>query len=325
LLADAQVDWAGRPDEVHVFARPDGLPLACIPISERLWRLSLPTPGDRGGRPPTLEEIQALVDDRGPGGMQVSDPEVLTCFRCQLRSTSVYRRGRVLLAGDAVHIHSPAGGQGMNTGMLDATNLGWKLARVVAGGAADDLLDTYGQERGPVAEEVLRFTQSMVTFGTAARSLKRTVRNASLPAFRLPPVQRRLATRMSQVAVTYRDSPLNRPGRVRGLPRPGDRMPDLAITGPEGPSTLYAALRRGRHVLVASDCAADSVDRNEYPDVVDVVTALWGRRRALALVRPDGYLAAVATTDDTTSIHEYLERQAPVAGRVTHALQPGNR
>jgi hypothetical protein len=102
-------------------------------------------------------------------------------------------------------------------------------------------------------------------------------------------------------------------------------MPDLMIIGTEGPSTLYAALRRGRHVLVVSDCAADSVDRDEYADVVDIVTAPWGRRRALALIRPDGYLAAVATADDPTSIHEYLERQAPVAGQVTHALQPGKR
>ena len=90
----------------------------------------------------------------------------------------------MLLAGDAVHIHSPAGGQGMNTGMQDATNLTWKLAAVLRGPVPDQLLDSYGQERAPVAAHVLGFTQNMVRFGTMARSLKRTLRDASLPAFR---------------------------------------------------------------------------------------------------------------------------------------------
>ncbi|MDN5860069.1 MAG: FAD-dependent monooxygenase, partial [Pseudonocardia sp.] len=77
LLADARVDWAGRADQVHVFARPDGLPLSCIPITDGLWRLSLPMPGERGGATPTLDEIQALVDERCPGRMVISEPETL--------------------------------------------------------------------------------------------------------------------------------------------------------------------------------------------------------------------------------------------------------
>ena len=120
----------------------------------------MPNAGDRGGRPPTLEEIQDLVEQRAPWPMAVSDPMWLACFRCQLRSTPTYRRGRVLLAGDAVHIHSPAGGQGMNTGMMDAANLAWKLALVAGGHAADCLLDTYGQERLPAGANTLGFTTS---------------------------------------------------------------------------------------------------------------------------------------------------------------------
>jgi len=321
LLADAHLDWAGRPDEVHVFTRPDGLPLACIPITEQLWRLSLPMPGDRGGTPPTLGEIQALVDERGPRRMVVSDPETLTCFRCQIRSASVYRRGRVLLAGDAVHIHSPAGGQGMNTGMLDATNLAWKLAVVVGGRAPDKLLDSYGQERGPVAAQVLGFTQNMVRFGTAARSLQRTLRDASLPAFRLPLVQRRLAGRMSQVAVGYPNSPLTRRGHVGGLPKPGARMPNLEVSTPDGPGTLHAALRGGRHVLIVSGRPADAVALGPYRDLVDIVTVPPGRRRATALIRPDGYLAAAGTAADTAAIRGYLQDLAGTTTRAAHALE----
>ena len=135
LLADTELDGVGRNDEVHVYWGPGGQPLSLIPIDGRLWRVSTPMPADRGGAPPTLEEIQRLVDARGPGGIVVRDPETLTCFRCQIRSTNAYRRDRVFLAGDAAHIHAPTGAQGMNLGINDAANLGWKLAYVLAGRA----------------------------------------------------------------------------------------------------------------------------------------------------------------------------------------------
>jgi hypothetical protein len=204
-----------------------------------------------------------------------------------------------------VHIHSPAGGQGMNTGMLDATNLAWKLALVVDGRTSDTLLDSYGLERGPVAAGVLGFTQNLVRFGTTARSLRRTLRDASLPALRLPPVQRRLAGRMSQVAVAYPDSMLTRRGHVAGVPDPGRRMPDIAVSTSDGPGTLHAVLRGGRHVLITSGRTAD-VDAAPYRDLVVPVTARLGHLRASALIRPDGYVTAVGTAGDTAAIRSYL-------------------
>src|SRR6266568_143082 len=149
LLADVALDGAGSDDAVHAFFRPNGLPLVCIPMGGQRWRLVMANAGDRGGQPPTFAEIQELVAERAPRPMEVSDPGWLSSFRCHLSSTTSYRRGRVMLAGDAAHIHSPAGGQGMNTGMMDAHNLAWKLALVADGRAPDALLDTYGQERGP--------------------------------------------------------------------------------------------------------------------------------------------------------------------------------
>jgi 2-polyprenyl-6-methoxyphenol hydroxylase-like FAD-dependent oxidoreductase len=322
LFADAQLDWSGRSDEVHLFAPPDGLPLACVPITPHLWRLSLPTPGDRGGAPPTLEEIQALVDERGPGGIAVSDPETLTSLRCQIRSTSTYRRGRVLLAGDAVHIHSPAGGQGMNTGMLDATNLAWKLALVVRGRTADTLLDSYGEERRPVATEVLRFSESLVRFATTPRSLKRSVRDAALPVFRLPPLQRRLARRMSQTSVAHPHSPLTRPGRVAGLPEPGQRMPDVPISSPDGPRRLYEGLRPGRHLLLGPTGTGTGGDVDPYRDLVDVLTAPRGIAPGTVLVRPDGYVAAVGTPGNMAAIHGYLRDLAASPSPGAPAAEP---
>ncbi len=310
LLADTRLDWPGTPTEVHVFTRPDGLPMACVPITPDLWRVSLPTPGDRSGAAPTLDEIQALVDERGPGTMRVHDPETLTTFRCQLRRTSTYRRGRVLLAGDAVHIHSPAGGQGMNTGIMDAANLAWKLALVLTGRAPDTLLASYGAERAPAAADMLGFTEGFVAFGTRSRSPLRTMRDAALPVLRLPAVQRRTAGRMAQTLVGYPGGPLTRPGRIRGLPRPGARMPDIVVGTANGDRPLSAVLRGGRHVLlVAGEPPGGVPTRHEQ---VDVVRWPAGRSPACVLVRPDGYVAAIGGPD-CAAVRGYLDDVLPAA------------
>ena len=208
LLADVLLDWDLREDATHAFFRPDGLPVIFFPMRGHRWRLTLPFAGSRAAQAPTLEEIQHLTDQRAPRPVTVSDPTWLANFRCHRRSASAYRRGRVLLAGDAVHIHTPAGGQGLNTGMLDAHNLGWKLALVASGRAPDALLDTYGTERRPVAEEVLELTHVLIRYGTMSHPVKRRVRDIVVPALaRTPVIQRRAARRISQIYVSYPPGP----------------------------------------------------------------------------------------------------------------------
>ena len=162
LLADVHLDWNRPDDEVHAFFRRDGRPLICMPMRDQLWLVIIPRAGGRGQQAPTLEEIRHLVAQLAPApAPQVSGPTWLATFRCHRRSAGCYRRGRVLLAGDAVHTHSPAGGQGMNTGIMDAHNLAWKLALVASGHAPGRLLDSYGQERGPAAADVLALTHAL--------------------------------------------------------------------------------------------------------------------------------------------------------------------
>ena len=243
---------AGREDEIHVFCA-DGLPLYCLPLRDHRWRVVLPNAGDRAGQPPSFEEIQDLVDQRAPWRMVVSDPGWLVCFRSQLRATTTYRRGRILLAGDAVHIHSPAGGQGMNTGIMDAHNLAWKLALVADGGASDELLNTYEQERRPVAGNVLGLSDAIVRWHHMNHPVKRALRDALVPAVtRLPAVQRRATRRLSQISVAYPSSPLNQPDRGRRGPKPGERVPDIEVLSDYGETRLYEVLGRGRHVLLIS-------------------------------------------------------------------------
>lgn len=323
LLADVRLDWDRAEDSIHAFFQPEGLPLICFPMRGHQWRVTLPFAGDRGGQPPTLAEIQELTDQRAPEPLTLSEPTWLANFRCHRRSASAYRRGRVLLAGDAVHIHTPAGGQGLNTGITDAHNLGWKLALVASGRAPDALLDSYGTERRPVADEVLKLTDALVHYGTMRNPVKRTVRDIVVPVLgRVPALQRRAARRISQVYVAY---PPDRPtlpgmdgGRGWGRPRPGRRMPDIELTVRGRGTTLYAVLRGGRHVLVLP--VAD-------PEPLLPGSELWPYRRDLEiatmppgqsgiarhrgatpiiLIRPDGYVAALGSPARLSPVTGYL-------------------
>jgi 2-polyprenyl-6-methoxyphenol hydroxylase-like FAD-dependent oxidoreductase len=311
LLADVALDGAGSDDAVHAFFRPNGLPLVCIPMGGHRWRLVMANAGDRGGQPPTFAEIQELVAERAPRPIKVSDPEWLASFRCHLRSATSYRRGRVLLAGDAAHIHSPAGGQGMNTGMMDAHNLAWKLALVADGRAPDALLDTYGQERVPVASGVLQVTDKIVGLLTMRNRARRAVRDTVLPvASRIPVVQRRTARKMSQLSVAYPSSLLVQPdGHGRG-PKPGHRFPDLEVRGEHGPARLHHLLGSGRHVLIVSGAgvrsALETAGVRRHADLVDLVDG--DLRSGFALVRPDGILAARGSATDTHHVVGYLRR-----------------
>ena len=202
LLADVVVDGSLPEDETHGFFRSDGLPVVCLPMGAHRWRVVMPNVGDRSGSSPSLAEMQGLVDQRAPMPLRLSDPTWLASFRCHVRSTRTYRSGRVFLAGDAAHIHSPAGAQGMNTGMMDSENLALKLALVAGGQAPESLLDSYGQERIPVAYGVLSFTDKIVRMSTMRNPVAQAARDTLLPMFTsLPTVQKRTARRLSQMSV----------------------------------------------------------------------------------------------------------------------------
>ena len=319
LLADVRLDWARPQDMVHAFFRADGVPLICFPMRDRRWRLVVPFAGDRAAGAPDLGEIQRLVDQRAPERVVVSDPSWLASFNCHRRSTDTYRRGHVLLAGDAVHIHTPAGGQGMNTGITDAHNLGWKLALVAAGQAPGQLLDTYGCEREPVAAQVLGLTHALVRFGTMTHPVKRALRDTIIPAAaHVGPIHRRAVRRWTQVNVGYPASSLTWPDRGRGRPRPGQRAPDIQVGTQDGTSSLFTVLRRGRHVMVVTGAdpggtlACPALE--PYRDLFEVVTRSPGDARAFRggrggpvfLVRPDGYIAARGRPDRLETVLGYL-------------------
>ena len=185
-------------------------------------------------------------DARRTERLRLHDPVWATAFSVHHRHAATYRSGRAFLAGDAAHIHSPAGAQGMNTGIQDSVNLGWKLALVIRGQAPASLLDSYDAERRPVGAFVLRFTDRAFTAVTSPHPLVRAARVHVAPrvipwALRFRPGRAAAFRTVSQLGIRYRHSPAvdaggpepaSRwvpPGRRRG-PRAGDRLPDARVT-----------------------------------------------------------------------------------------------
>ncbi|MFC4051530.1 FAD-dependent oxidoreductase [Actinomadura syzygii] len=199
VLADVRLDWGLRPDEVQLFFSPAGL-VVVAPLPGGRHRI-VATMDDAPERP-ALADVQALLDERGPRRSPGRVTEVVwsSRFRVHHRLADRYRAGRVLLAGDAAHVHSPAGGQGMNTGLQDAIALAPRLAAVLAGDAPAASLDAYEAERRPVAEGVVRMTDRMTRAATSGGAPARRARNLLLRVLdRVPAVRRRMAMRLSEL------------------------------------------------------------------------------------------------------------------------------
>ena len=163
VLADIQLDWPLPIDEVQLFFSPGGLVVAA-PLPGGRHRVV--ATADQAPEAPSAELVQSLLTERGPGGAHVGELVWSSRFRVQHRVAEAYRNGKLVLAGDAAHVHSPAGGQGMNTGIQDAIDLGHTLTSVLTGQAADTALDGYQQRRRPVAEQVVRLTHRATRLAT---------------------------------------------------------------------------------------------------------------------------------------------------------------
>jgi 2-polyprenyl-6-methoxyphenol hydroxylase-like FAD-dependent oxidoreductase len=351
VLADLEVDGDLEPDIGHAFLGAGGM-LFFFPLATpATWRIAGmrppggPNKGEQELTQPSLADLQAIADTFTGGRLRLRDPVWSTYFRLHHRHAPRYRAGRVFLAGDAAHVHSPAGAQGMNTGIQDAWNLGWKLALVARGIADEALLDTYEAERRPIGRFVLRFTDRIATIAISESRTVRLLRTQIAP--RLVPLLLRFSRSraygfrtLAQLRIQYRSSPAvqeGRPALSRG-PKAGDRLPDAHITRNGQAHWLQDALAAPSFhlVLCGSTDAWDTkhlralqerysglitvhrLTRHPAPDALhDLKGETFDRLgidgAAQFLVRPDGHIGHRTGGTDLYGVAQYLAHWLPGA------------
>jgi 2-polyprenyl-6-methoxyphenol hydroxylase-like FAD-dependent oxidoreductase len=249
---------------------------------------------------PTLADLSRLLVAVRGTDYGVHNPRWIARFTDMTRHAASYREGRVLLAGDAAHVHSPVGGQGVNLGVQDAVNLGWKLARVAAGTSPASLLDTYQAERHPVAARVLRTTMAQTALARSDARID-ALRDAVSELLSMDEPRRRFAAMMSGLEIRY--------DLGDGHPLLGRPMPDLDLTIADGPVRVFELLHHARPLLLNLGRPGD-LHITPWADRVRLIDARYEGKWELpllgavsaptaALVRPDGHVAWVGEGTDT--------------------------
>jgi 2-polyprenyl-6-methoxyphenol hydroxylase-like FAD-dependent oxidoreductase len=304
VLADVRMDWRLPDDEVQLFFSPEGLVVVAPLPGERRYRIVATV--DEPPEEPSLKDVQALIDARGPRTPRPRVEEVVwsSRFRVSHKLAARYREGAVFLAGDAAHVHSPAGGQGMNTGIQDAANLAWKLALVLGGQASESLLDSYGRERRPVAQGVVATADRLTRLATMRAPLARRLRNLLIPMVgRIGRLPERLARNLAELDIVYADGwSVDGSTRLERLVPQGDGVledpdPAFRLLVPRGLEARAIAAVRG------------------YPEVPVRVVPKGGLAE-VAVVRPDGYVAGRGAPE------EYAKLLGLLAGALGTNRQP---
>lgn len=258
FVSDARLECPLARDELNVFVSDAGM-LFIIPLPDDRWLMGgdVDSMHDATTEQPSLGEIQLMMDERAPEGMRIKDARWLSYYRVNNRNARHYRHGRTFLAGDAVHIHSPFAGLGMNTGIQDAYNLAWKLALVHRGQASERLLDSYEQERRPVGEDVVKFTVMVTDHIESFRCFSEEQRRKLYFNLTLPPaVVRQQNEHQEQLDLDYSKSSICREhhsgkSRFAAGPRAGTQAIDAKPLVRSGDhTTLFDVLRGPQHTLL---------------------------------------------------------------------------
>lgn len=254
-VGNVHMTWNLPYDEILAFVHRGNF-IAYFPMADGRHRVVIAYELDKAPTGEvTPEEIQQIIDACGPAGARASDPADLTRFHVNQRRAEHYARGRIFLAGDAAHIHSPIGAQGMNTGIQDALNLGWKLALTVKGQASSRLLESYEAEREQVGEALLHGTERATRMALTRNPLLLALRQALAPIFfsSLPRAAHRLAEALSEISIAYPHSPIVVDQRDnKGALHAGDRAPNALVRTGEGsaPHSLFEILTSERSILL---------------------------------------------------------------------------
>lgn len=331
LLGDVRIDGGGLDHKnIYLWWSRSGT-VALFPFEKETWRIfAMREDASAGDAPPTLDELQSHADRHGPPGMRLRDPSWLSAFRINERVAARYRVGRCFLAGDAAHVHSPAGGQGMNTGIQDAVNLGWKLAHALGGiGDRNLLLDSYEPERRAIARDVVKAAEQKLHLAFSSGAATRILKDIAIAIFgNLPIVQKRLQIELSETEIVYRNGPLVALGAPPRHPRRADvgaRARDAILTIGGKAQPLWPLLGGARHTLLLFEDAGSPIDTTQLAELTEERLAILRltpendpkkqvraryrqRGPGWVLIRPDQVIAARGNGSDLTTLNRYLDR-----------------
>lgn len=326
-VADAQIDWSLPHDAVQVCLARDVF-TAFFPMKgDKRYRIvgTFPEGMEKDEGEVVYEEIEQQIKREAKLELEISNVNWFSLYKVHTRRVDRFSEGRCFVAGDAAHIHSPAGAQGMNTGIQDAYNLAWKLALAIRGHASDKLLETYNEERLENAQRLLETTDRMFDLAAGPSWLTSFIRTTIFPTvaeylISFDAVKRIIFPLISQIGINYRDASLSdHAGDKEFEVRAGDRMPYFLIDG----QSIYDRLREPKfHLLVFSGAASDYPAicgelKSAYAPLVDCyhvpltprVEEIFGTSLAfMLLLRPDNYIGFISDDISLNRLREYLSR-----------------
>jgi 2-polyprenyl-6-methoxyphenol hydroxylase-like FAD-dependent oxidoreductase len=320
-VADVRIDWGFSHEALHVCLSQNTI-TAFFPMpGEQRWRIvgTFPEGHEKDESEILYEEIERQIIKDTELELDITDVNWFSVYKVHSRAVNKFSKGRIFLAGDSAHIHSPAGAQGMNTGIQDGYNLAWKLAMVLKRGASTEILNTYNEERLPNARRLLRTTDRFFQFGSSPTWYISFLRTKIFPrvakfALNLRPIQRFIFPTVSQIGINYRGSSISE--NVGNLSvKAGDRMPYFLVDG----KSIYDRIREPSfHLLIFEDGSSPSTAMGtELDGLADVhvlplypnVAGIFGTRQAFTiLLRPDNYIAYVAPGTEVDGAKNYLKK-----------------
>ncbi|MEA2205475.1 MAG: hypothetical protein QOE77_2251 [Blastocatellia bacterium] len=326
-VADVRIDWQYSHDALHVCIADNGV-VAFFPMpGEKRWRIvgAFPEGHEKEEGEILYEEIEARIKEEAELELDITRVDWFSTYKVHTRHVEKFSAGRCFVAGDAAHIHTPAGGQGMNTGIQDAYNLAWKLALVIKHAAADNLLTTYNEERLPNARRLLQTTDRMFNLAAGTDWLVNLIRTTIFPPLAkfilsIDAVKKRFFPLISQIGISYRDSSLSRhAGDDDFEVKAGDRLPYFLIDS----QSVYDKLQAAKfHLLTfVADQSEPSNSRvsaeldDWYLNFVDELVVrldartieLFGSSKPFSvLLRPDNYIALICAAGAWDEVDSYL-------------------
>ncbi|MDQ6786279.1 MAG: FAD-dependent monooxygenase [Acidobacteriota bacterium] len=319
-VADVAIDWKFGHNAVQICLAQNAL-TAFFPMpGEKRYRIvgTFPEEFSKDEGDVLYDEIERQIKEDTKIELDIKSVNWFSTYKVHTRRVNRFSVGRCFVAGDAAHVHSPAGAQGMNTGIQDAYNLAWKLALVLKKNAGAKLLETYDEERGENAKHLLETTDRLFQFGTSDNLIIAYLRTHVFPylansVLSFDSVKKVIFPRISQIGIHYRKSSLSEKGNANFSVKAGDRMPYFLVEG----ESIYNSLHEAKfHLLIfRSGKDKQTIFENKYADLVDVheaplyphIAEIFGAKESfIVLLRPDNYIGFISSADSLEDLEDYL-------------------